>query len=63
MDSRTPNLLADSLSHLLDVTPDAQQIEEPTDHEFGSYCFEELEPAKVLEVVVTEVIKPQGANS
>ena len=57
------NLLANSLSCLLDVTPDAQQIEEPTDHEFGSYCSEELEPAEVLEVVVTEVIKLQGANS
>ena len=57
------SLLVNSLSHLQDVTPDAQQIEEPTDHEFGSYCFEEQEPAKVLEVVVTEVMKPLGANS
>ena len=40
------NLLADSLSHLLDVTPEAQQTEEARNHEFGSYCFEELEPAK-----------------
>ena len=39
--------------------PDAQQTDEPKDHEFGSYCFEELEPAKILETVATEVIEPQ----
>ena len=48
----------DSLSRLLDVVPDAQQTDEPKDHEFGSYCFEELEPAKILETVATEVIEP-----
>ena len=53
----TRNLLADSLSHLLDVVPDAQKTEEPDDQEFGSYCFEELEPAKVMEKVSTEVIE------
>ena len=47
----------DSLSHLLDVVPDAQKTKEPDDHEFGSYCFEELEPAKVMEKVSTEVIE------
>ena len=29
----------------------------PDDQEFGSYCFEELEPAKVMEKVSTEVIE------
>ena len=53
----TRNLLADSLSHLLDVVPDAQKTEEPDDQEFGSYCFEELEPAKVMEKVSMEVIE------
>ena len=53
----TRNLLADSLSHLLDVVPDAQRIKEPDDQEFGSYCFEELEPAKVMRKVGTEVIE------
>ena len=53
----TRHLLADSLSHLLDVVPDAQKIKEPDDHEFGSYCFEELEPAKVMEKASTEVIE------
>ena len=51
------NLLADSLSHLLDVDPDANQTNEPPGHEFGSYCFGELQPAKVLEIVNTEVIE------
>ena len=51
------NLLADSLSHLLDVVPDAQKLKEPDDQEFGSYCFEELELAKVLKKILTEVIE------
>ena len=53
----TRNLLADSLSRLLHVVPDAQKTKEPDDHEFGSYCFEELEPAKVMEKVSIEVIE------
>ena len=55
--SGTQNLLADSLSRLLDVVPDAQKTKEPDDQEFGSYCFEELEPAKVMEKVSMEVIE------
>ena len=47
----------DSLSRLLDIVPDAQKSKEPDDQEFGSYCFEELEPAKVLETISTEVIE------
>ena len=57
------NLLADSLRNLIDVIPAAQQPEEPKDHEFGSYCFEELEPAKVMEVISTEVIEMQAVTS
>ena len=53
----TRNLLAHSLSRLLDVVPDAQKTKEPDDQEFGSYCFEELEPAKVMEKVSMEVIE------
>ena len=49
-------MLADSLSHLLDVVLDAQKTKEPDDQEFGSYCFKELEPAKVMEKVSMEVI-------
>ena len=42
---------------MLDVVPDAQKTKEPDDQEFGSYCFEELEPAKVMEKISTEVIE------
>ena len=49
--------MADSLSRLLDVVPDAQKTKEPDNQEFGSYCFEELEPAKVMEKVSTELIE------
>ena len=42
----TRNLLADSLSHLLDAVPDAQKTKEPDDQEFGSYCFEETGTSK-----------------
>ena len=45
------------MSPLLDIVPDAQKSKEPDDQEFGSYCFEELEPAKVMEKVSTEVIE------
>ena len=42
---------------MLDVVPDAQKTKEPDDHEFGSYCFEDLEPAKVMEKVSTDVVE------
>ena len=57
------NLLADSLSNLLDVAPDTQQPKEPNDQEFGSNCFEELEPAKVLEIISTEIIELKPGSS
>ena len=50
------NLLADSLSHLMEVVPDAQKSEEPEGQQFGSYCFEELKPVEVLETVAVEEI-------
>ena len=42
---------------MLDVVPDAQKTKEPDDHEFDSYCFEDLEPAKVMEKVSTDVVE------
>ena len=42
---------------MLDVVPDAQKSKEPDDQEFSSYCFEELEPAKVMETISMEVIE------
>ena len=50
------NLLADSLSRLMEVIPDAQKSDEPDGQEFGSYCFEELKPVEVLETVAVEEI-------
>ena len=44
------NTLADSLSRLLEVCPDAAKQEEPAGQEFGCYCFEEMDPVKVEEV-------------
>ena len=41
------------MSHLLDVVPDAQKSKQPDDQEFGSYCLEELELAKVMETIST----------
>ena len=37
--------------------PDAKRTDEPEGHEFGSYCFEELKPAEVLETVAVDEIK------
>ena len=45
------------MSRLRDVVPDAQKTKEPDDHEFGSYCFEDMEPAKVLEKINTDVVE------
>ena len=42
----------------MDIVPDAQKTKEPDDHEFGSYCFENLEPAKVMAKVCTDVVEP-----
>ena len=39
------------------MVPEAQKTKEPDAQEFGSYCFEELDPAKVMETVNTEVIE------
>ena len=50
------NLLADSLSRLMEVVPDAQKSEEPEGQQFGSYCFEELKLVEVLETVAVDEI-------
>ena len=44
------NTLADSLSRLLDIEPEAANTPEPEGQEFGTYCFQELEKAEVREV-------------
>ena len=41
------NTLADTLSRLLDVCPEAKLEPEPAGQEFGSYCFEDMKPVEV----------------
>ena len=40
----------------MEVAPEASQTKEPEGHEFGSYCFEELKPADVMEMIAVEEI-------
>ena len=40
------NMLADSLSRLLEVAPEAKLEPEPEGQEFGCYCFEDLAPVR-----------------
>ena len=49
------HMLADSLSRLLDMTPDAKATEELPGQEFGVTCFEELEPAKIHTILIEQV--------
>ena len=49
------NMLADSLSRLLDMTPEAEPTQEPPGEEFGVACFEELETAKVYETFIEQI--------
>ena len=43
------NMLADSLSRLLDVDPEAKLQDEKKGHEFGTFCFESVdEISKIL---------------
>ena len=53
------NTLADTLSRLLDVCPEAKLEPEPPGQEFGCYCFEEMEPVRVeyIEEIDTITIK------
>ena len=49
------NTLADSLSRLMEMTPDAKLDPEPEGQEFGAVCFEEL-PAAETHVVMVEAV-------
>ena len=51
------NTLADSLSRLLEVCPEAAKQPEPTGQEFGCACFNELEPVKVEYIEVVETVQ------
>ena len=51
------NTLADSLSRLLDICPQATKQDEPTGQEFGCHCFEELDPVRVEYIEEIDEIK------
>ena len=53
--SGVKNTLVDSLSRLLDITPEAEPTQEPLGEEFGVACFEELETAKVHKVFTEQI--------
>ena len=53
--SGVKNTLADNLSRLLDMTPEAEPTQEPPGEEFGVACFEELETAKLHEVFTEQI--------
>ena len=49
------NMLADSLSKLLDMTPEAEPTQEPPGEEFSVAGFEKLETAKVHEIFMEQI--------
>ena len=55
------NTLADSLSRLLEVDPEAKLQPEKAVHEFGTFCFEELNETSEISpdfwIPITESIK------
>ena len=48
-------MLPDSLSRLLDMTPEAEPTWEAPGEEFSVACFEELETAKVHETFIEQI--------
>ena len=51
------NTLADSLSQLLEICPEAAKQSEPAGQEFGCVCFDELEPVRVEYIEVVETVQ------
>ena len=51
------NTLADTLSRLLEVCPEAKLEPEPPGQEFGCYCFEEMTPVQVDYIEEIETVK------
>ena len=51
------NTLADTLSRVLEVCPEAKLEPEPPGQEFGCFCFEEMEPIQVEYIEEIETIK------
>ena len=53
--SGVKNTLMNSLSRLLDMTPEAEPTQEPPGEEFSVACFEELETAKVQKLLMKQI--------
>ena len=53
--SGVKNTLMDSLSRLLDMTPEAEPTQEPPGEVFGVACFEELDTIKVHEIFTERI--------
>ena len=51
----TKNTLADSLSRLLEMTPEAKLEQEPEGQEFGTVCFEELPAAETHSIMLENI--------
>ena len=56
------NTLADTLSRLLDVCPEAKMEPEPTGQEFGCYCFEDMKPVEVEYIEEVDTVKIQQSE-
>ena len=56
------NTLADTLSRLLDVCPEAKLEPELAGQEFGSYCFEDMKPVEVEYIEEVETVKIQKSE-
>ena len=56
------NTLADTLSRLLDVCPEAKLEPEPVGQEFGSYCFEEMKPVEVEYIEEIDTVRIQHSE-
>ena len=57
------NTLADMLSRLLEVYPEAKLEPEPPGQEFGCYCFEEMTPVQVDYIEEIETIKIEESEN
>ena len=57
------NTLADTLSRLLEVCPEAKLEPEPPGQEFGCYCFEEMTPVQVDYIEEIEMVKIEESEN
>ena len=57
------NTLADMLSRLLEVCPEAKLEPEPPGQEFGCYCFEEMTPVQVDYIEEIETVKIEESEN